>query len=217
VPVHVVALSDQHGRLPPVPPCDVLVVAGDVCPIADHSERTQREFLEGAFAEWLAGAEAEVVVGIAGNHDLLAENDPGFMAGLPWTYLLDSGTTACGLALWGTPWCPEFGDWAYMEPDVRLHRYFDRIPEGLDLLVAHTPPFEVLDLARRGVMAGSQALRDALLRARPAACVFGHIHEGHGVADLEGIHCHNVSVVDHRYVPSHRPTELFLEPRGPAS
>jgi Icc-related predicted phosphoesterase len=216
VPIRVVAVADQHGRLPPVPPCDLLLIAGDVCPLGDHSAREQRAFLEGPFTEWLVATEADEIVGVAGNHDLLAEDDHELVAGLPWTYLRDGGATAAGLRIWGTPWVPTFGDWAFMEPDVRLSRYFDAIPDGLDVLLSHGPPLGVLDLANRGVQAGSESLREAMLRARPSACVFGHIHEAHGEEVVSGVRCINAAIVDARYLPSHRPFSFELEPRDGA-
>jgi Icc-related predicted phosphoesterase len=213
VAVRIVAVADQHGQLPPIPPCDLLLIAGDVCPLGDHSRREQLEFLEGPFAEWLVMSEADEVVGVAGNHDLLAEDDPAFVAGLPWTYLCDSEATVCGLRIWGTPRTPTFGDWAFMEPDAQLGRYFDAIPDGLDVLLSHGPPFGVLDLASRGELTGSETLRRALLRAHPQVCVFGHIHEGHGEGVVAGVRCINAAIVDRDYLPAHRPFAFQLDPR----
>jgi predicted phosphohydrolase len=213
--VRVVAVADQHGLLPPVPACDVLLVAGDLCPLADHSSKAQRAFLEGPFNDWLEAAPAGEIVGIAGNHDLLAARDHELLPGLPWTYLLDSRTTAGGLAIWGTPWCPTYGDWAFMESEELLERRYAAIPDGLDVLLTHGPPLGACDRALRGIDAGSAALRDAILRAQPAVCVFGHIHEGRGRAAIGDTQCLNVSLVDARYEPRHEPVTIDLERRSP--
>lgn len=205
---HVVAVSDLHGQLPPIPPCDLLVVAGDICPLADHTAGAQRVFLEGRFADWLVAAPAAAVVGIAGNHDLLAEADPGLAESLPWTYLCNSGAEVAGLQVWGSPFAVTYGDWAFMQSDAELEQRFDAIPGGLDILVVHGPPYRVLDRARRGVDTGSRALRRAILRARPRLGIFGHIHEAHGEAELGDTRCLNVSLVDERYVVRHAPREL---------
>jgi hypothetical protein len=213
--VGVVAVSDLHGRLPSIPACDLLLLAGDLCPIEDHAEAAQRAFLEGPFREWLAHVPAGAIAAIAGNHDLILERDPALASRLPWTYLRDSGAELAGLRVWGSPYAVTFGDWAFMESDEQLERRFGAIPDGLDVLLVHGPPFRVLDRAARGVDTGSHALRRAILRARPSLGVFGHIHEAHGEAVLGDTRCLNVSLVDRWYTVSHDPTGLELAPREP--
>jgi hypothetical protein len=214
--VRVVAVSDLHGQLPPVPPCDLLLVAGDICPLADHSDAAQRAFLEGPFCDWLERAPARAIAGIAGNHDLIAEREPALPAGLPWTYLCDSEAELHGLRIWGTPFAVTYGDWAFMQSDDELEQRFATIPAGLDVLLAHGPPFGVLDHALRGVDTGSHALRRAIIRARPAVGIFGHIHEGHGEDRLGRTRCLNVSLLDARYHVRNAPVELELDPRSHA-
>ena len=53
-----------------------LLIAGDVCPISDHTLRRQRAWLNDDFASWLGDrqrVQAEWVVYIAGNHDFALE------------------------------------------------------------------------------------------------------------------------------------------------
>jgi predicted phosphodiesterase len=211
--VRVVAVSDLHGQLPTIPSCDLLLLAGDLCPLADHADDAQRAYLEGPFADWLEHAPADAIVGVAGNHDLIAEREPALLAGLPWSYLLDAETEVAGLRIWGSPFAVTYGDWAFMESEAALERRFTAIPDGLDLLLVHGPPFAVLDHAVRGVDTGSRALRRAVLRARPAVAVFGHIHEAHGEDRLGETRCLNVSLLDERYVVRHEPTVFEIERR----
>ena len=64
----VVAVSDLHGLLPPVPACDLLLLAGDLCPLLDHRPAAQAHWLDTDFRRWLRGVHARQVVFVAGNH-----------------------------------------------------------------------------------------------------------------------------------------------------
>lgn len=77
--VRVAGISDLHGFLPDpghFAGCDLAVIAGDVCPIADHAQPTQRTWLERTRAPWLRLPPVRHVVAIAGNHDRVFESDP---------------------------------------------------------------------------------------------------------------------------------------------
>src|SRR3954452_22943471 len=111
MPSVIVAASDLHGHLPDVPECDLLLLAGDLCPVADHSIPTQAQFPAGPFKDWLASVPARQIVGIAGNHDFIFERDADLVPrNLPWTYLQDAGAAFGGFNVFGTPWQPWYYD-----------------------------------------------------------------------------------------------------------
>ncbi len=212
--VTVVAMSDLHGHLPLVPPCDLLLIGGDLCP---HGQTAvQAAWLGGAFRDWLGRIPAREVVAVAGNHDWIFERAPHLVPDLRWRYLEDRGVELFGLKIYGTPWQPRFFDWAFNldEPDLEIK--FNRIPEGTDIVVCHGPPLGFGDLAPRswgGEHVGSPSLLNRLLTVRPQLCVFGHIHEGRGVYPRDGMVLANVSVVDHRYDMVYTPMVFEIEPK----
>ena len=210
--VRVVCVADLHEHLIPVPACDLLVVAGDLT-FGLGGVEDKRAFLAGPFAEWVAAAPARDVVVIAGNHDHVVEAE-GFPAGVPCHYLQDSALELDGVAIWGTPWQPWFGDWAFNAPrddgETFLAERFAAIPEATDVLVCHGPPLGYGDRAGGGRRVGSSALTDAVDRVRPRLLVCGHIHEDPGRFTRGETLIVNATIVDPRYEPANEPVVVDL-------
>lgn len=222
----IVLTSDLHGTLPEIEPCDLLIVAGDVCPdhpigkaerysLPDNGSDYQFEFLDGPFRQWLTEVPAEVIVGIAGNHDFVFEKLSHAIPELhlPWRYLEDSGTEAFGLKIHGTPWVPGLPRWAFYGDDAKLRAKARAIPDNLDILISHGPPFGIADLVgpRFGGPAhvGNLPLLEALDSARPKVVVSGHIHEAYGSYPLDyGGTLYSVSLNDDCYCPDQLPVSI---------
>jgi Icc-related predicted phosphoesterase len=210
--VRVAAISDLHGFLPEIPACDVLLIAGDVCPVDDHGLDHQRAWLEGPFTGWLRELDAGAIVGVAGNHDFIAQAEPKLMRRLPWTYLYDETAELDGLRVHGSPWTPTFMNWAFMQDDADLATVWAQIPGDVDILVTHGPPFGYGDLAVHGLHCGSETLLRRLPQlGRLKLHAFGHIHEAGGARDTLGrTILANVSYVDFDYRPAQPATLLAL-------
>jgi Icc-related predicted phosphoesterase len=211
----IAAVSDLHGILPDVPPCDLLLIGGDVTPLKDHTLPHQAQWLDVTFRAWLASVPARQIVAVAGNHDFVFQQAPHLLPkALPWTYLQDSGCEWEGLRFWGSPWQPWFYDWAFnlYEPD--LVPKWDMIPDGTDVLLLHGPPHGYGDAVPEagGVRrCGSPSLLERIQRVQPRLVIFGHIHEGRGEWRLGRTVLANVSIVNARYHRAHPVWEHELE------
>jgi Icc-related predicted phosphoesterase len=197
--MQIVCTSDLHGRYPEIPPCDLVIVAGDVTPFF-------------RFGKWVQELPVPVVW-IAGNHDVVLEGQELAAARLP-TYLCDSGTTAKGLTIYGSPWTPPFNDWAFNASESELEQRFVAIPERLDILITHGPPYGILDRCMDGSRVGSVALLERLksLRHPPKYHIFGHIHESYGSykCPTSNTQYLNVAHVDTRHQPRNPPVLVTL-------
>jgi calcineurin-like phosphoesterase family protein len=202
----IVAIADLHGYLPEIPPADVFLLAGDICPVRDHSLKRQAKWVWDEFRPWLMSVPAKYKFGIAGNHDFIAQEDPSLMYDLPWEYLQDEPFQFEDEVVYGTPWVPTFGQWAFMDDEDKLVDKWKKIPDTTTILLSHGPMAGYGGFTARDVDAGSTTMRDRVENLKHLRFhAFGHIHEAYGDYErhLEtGLVLHsNVSFVDLHYRP----------------
>ena len=119
---------------------------------------------------------------IAGNHELGWDSDTKDLKNelTNCTYLEDSSVEINGLKIYGTPYQPEFGRWAFnLERGRECLDKWNQIPSDTDILVTHGPPLGFGDECKRGNRAGCvDLLHTVQQRVKPKYHIFGHIHEG---------------------------------------
>jgi Icc-related predicted phosphoesterase len=201
----IVAIADLHGNLPEIPECDLLLIGGDICPAHNHDMTFQYFWLKEHFEPWLEKVPAKKIVGVAGNHDFLAQANPDAWKWLSWDYLHDSGTEFEGFKIWGAPWQPVFYNWAFNLPEEQLSRKWDLIPDDTDILVLHGPPKGYGDFVPRGVHTGSPSLTERILKVNPRLAVCGHIHYSRGIYQCGETAVVNAALVNEAYVMVHAP------------
>lgn len=227
----IVCVSDPHGQLPEIPPCELLLISGDICPATDHHVYFQLDWLDTTFRYWLMNAPAKRIVGVAGNHDYAFQHAPSQIPKLPWVYLENATYEWEGLKIYGSPWQLWFYDWAFNAPRIAgeefLAKVYQKIEPETDIIITHGPPWgghpqhmQDSDLTQgfRGQPqehVGSKALLDRMKVIHPRVVVTGHIHGGHGCYDVqlsedeskESWPCFvaNASVMDEKYRPAYDP------------
>lgn len=82
-------------------------------------------------------------------------------------------------SLYGSPWSPEFCDWAFNYSRHDGKKLISTFPKT-DILLTHGPPLHIFDATTGGNLAGCRDLANRLPFLRPRIHLFGHIHEGHG-------------------------------------
>lgn len=210
----VTCISDLHGFYPDLPEADLLIVAGDWCR-NDHIS----EFFK--FKSWLERCPFRKKIIVAGNHDnfvataqsleeisfsSLLEKNPSI------EYLCDSGTTFEGFKIWGSPWTKTFDQinpkcTAFtVQTEEELSLKWRSIPADVDVLITHSPPYLIGDLVSRKENVGSIELRSIAKRINPILHVFGHVHEGYGIHQVEHDTAFiNASHVNKYYTPKNQP------------
>lgn len=200
-------VSDLHGNLPKIPECDLLIIAGDICPHFAYPVGSDKDVIEQSiwfstkFSAWLKIQPAKETVACWGNHDFVGPAVPQVSS--PMLQLATDKTVTVGQTkIYCSPWQKWYWDWAFNAPyndnqEVFLHEKLDKIPDDTDIIVSHGPVLGYGD--RVGTEnTGSSALRDAVDRVQPKLLVCGHVHHGYGIYKRGETTIVHASLCDHR-------------------
>lgn len=211
-----VLISDTHGdhRKLQLPHADTIVHAGDLS--ADGDPKEVRDFIA-----WFDALDYTNKILIAGNHDWHMQTHAAEMASVlaesSINYLFDSGVEIDGIRFWGSPFTPEYFNWAFQcKQGDEMDLHWKKIPENTHVLITHGPPYGIMDKVPEddGTLshAGCARLLRRIRTIKPALHIFGHIHEGFGEQKVDETHFYNVSSMNSAYKIHNPPVVLSYSP-----
>jgi predicted phosphohydrolase len=215
--------SDSHSLhnkiTSDLPGGDLICHGGD-----STSMGREKEILD--FCKWYDGLNYTHKVFIAGNHDWGFQNNVENINKIledhkEISYLQDNEmiikvNDEPEVKIYGTPWQPEFYNWAFNLPKngPGLASKWEAIPEDTDILITHGPPFGKLDdvEGKRGIHLGCELLAERINEIKPKICIFGHIHTGYGHYFDGHTHFFNAAVLNENYRYAHLPFTFDWNP-----
>ena len=177
-------ISDTHGfhnQLVIPEGIDLVIHTGDASNYLDPytNEPEVRKFID-----WYEQISIPNKIFIPGNHDTSIER--GLVRASDFIsrgihILNHDWMDVNGIKIFGSPYTPTFGQWAFMKSRETINRVWEQIPEGMDIIAVHGPCKGILDLSRdrQNVLefCGDGALRKHVLnRVKPKYFLSGHIH-----------------------------------------
>lgn len=201
--MRIVCISDTHmyHNSINIPEGDILICAGDHLGKSGAFEDIED------FNEFLGTQKHKYKIVIAGNHDFAYQdyNDEAIALLTNGIYLEDSLIEIEGLRIYGSPWQPYFYGWAFnLHRGIELKEKWEMIPNNIDILITHTPPYGILDQVQ-GESFGCEDLLEELDRISPKIHIFGHIHQGYGVLKKDKTTYINASICNGYRQPKNKP------------
>lgn len=207
-------ISDMHGSYPKLEGGDLLIIAGDLTARDEHEQLIE-------FRDWLRLQNYKKKVVVSGNHDKRLETTKDLMMCHVYChsadYLEDSGTQFEGLKIWGSPHTKVLARW---HPQVKafgcdtneeLKKYWDMIPEDIDILITHGPALGILDETELEDRCGCPYLYKQIQKIQPKLHICGHIHEGYGIDYLNKTLCVNAAIMNVDYEPVNKPIRVIID------
>ena len=215
--INVTLLSDTHTkeRNVLVNGGDLILHSGDVM----NSGYDWEDLYD--FLTWFSELPYKIKVFTPGNHDRFIEDNPVDAWKMINEFhdkgvrcLIDDFVEFEGLKIYGSPWQPEFYNWAFNLPrnGKELEEKWNNFPDDTDILLTHGPAWGILDTVvnRRDMNLGCEMLTKRLETLKPLIHNCGHIHTGYGYVEKNGTHFFNSAILDERYHHNQKPFDIEI-------
>lgn len=229
--VRIICISDTHSlheamlyslnKLIDPSKINILVHSGDCTNVG-------REFETRDFIRWFERLEGfDLKIFIAGNHDFSFEKEPDYLSELIDKEILSKSNVVYledesydffipqlnkSLKFYGSPWQPEFHNWAFNLPRNGnvLNEKWNNIPSDTDILITHGPSYGIRDKTPSNEYVGCELLRNKIREIKPLIHISGHIHNSRGVEMYGDTLCINASICTEQYKPINKPIIVDL-------
>lgn len=227
MPLSIAHISDTHGyhKKLKIPKADVLIHSGDI------GGRTSMNELKD-FLEWFSKQPTDIKIFIGGNHDIILDEsfcknstdlvyllhknkydktkeliesykDKGVI------YLQDDSFKYKNRLFYGSPYSPSYFReyWVFnADRGKEIKNIWNNIPDDVDILITHTPPYGILDknfnkITKKTEYLGCKDLKNTIFNrlTKLKLSAFGHIHGNYGSTKIGKTIFSNGSVLDNDY------------------
>jgi Icc-related predicted phosphoesterase len=223
--VSIFHFSDSHGRVPAPGEgvsYDLVVCSGDLGPdrytrkeermrlnlpiCLPASPAYQERWYRQSIGKFQTLIGSRPFLHCPGNHDFFDPVPVLREAGIDAHNLTDRVVEACGIRFYGFPYVPWCGGAYNFElnktaMEMKVEELVQLIhADAFDVLVAHCPPWQVLDKAKDGQQYGNPFMLRALVELAqnapeklPKSYLCGHVHAGFGDGDFKGMYVSNAA------------------------
>lgn len=230
-----VIISDTHNLHDELdlPVGDVLIHCGDYSYSGQDNEVT-------SFLTWMQEQTKKyrLVIGGHGNHELGPYEDREhfnelktvFAPDVIWPHMRIFTDPVTSLNFFFSPYVTTInGRWAFEASSSEYQEIVKRIPDYVDILISHGPPFNILDTfvrhsidwdsqqndyahTSREFKIGSKVLAERIKEIEPKLVYFGHCHENGGqTVEIDGTIYVNGAVLNENYEIANEPVIVNLE------
>lgn len=177
---HISDTHQYHDQLEIPDNIDLAIHSGDATNWRDpfRNEPEMHKFLA-----WFTMLDIPTKIFCAGNHDTSLEKGlitKEQIEACDIHYLFNEAIKIDGFKIWGSPYTPTFGNWAFMKSRQKIRKVWEIIPNDTDIIITHGPPKGILDLTWRtnnqAEMCGDISLLKRIREIKPKLVCFGHIH-----------------------------------------